>query len=259
MGFNLRATNPIMKLSLTPLLVLLFIALKSISQETKEIVEKSGTKWNKEKKVYSVLIDNNTVKQGAYQHYYNDKLVVSGFYKMDKKDSVWQRNTSRGVMVSKKMYAEGKRTGSWEFFNQDGSTALKYDFNTASFQTQQPDTLIVKYQAANGDWAIGKADRAPVWLRSKWEWFAYVNITLRYPVGAIDAQKSGVVLVGVLVDEEGNAIEYTIDKSVFPALDNESLRVVQQFQPEFLPAERDGKKVRSKVLVPMIFKMEAQG
>jgi TonB family protein len=244
-----------MKLSLSPLLILLFIAIKSFSQQTKEVVEKSGSKFNKEKKVYYVLKENNTVKHGPYKHYYNGNLAVTGFYKQDKKDSVWQRNDSRGSIVSKKIYTENKRTGIWEFFNKDGSPAQQYDFSKETFQIQEPDT-VYSYQVANGEWIKGHANGGPVWLRSTYEWISYLNITLRYPQDAIDHEKQGAVAVDVWVDENGNAVDYTVEKSVYPALDEESIRVVKLFQPEFLPAEKDGKKVKSKIRVYIIFKME---
>jgi TonB family protein len=81
-------------------------------------------------------------------------------------------------------------------------------------------------------------------------------MTMRYPQKAIDHNKMGVVLVTVTLDEEGNAIDYQVEKSVYPALDQESIRVVTLFQSEFLPAVKDGKKVKAKVKIPMTFRLE---
>lgn len=245
-----------MKLTVGPLLILLFIAIKSFSQQTVEVVE-TVDKQFKDKNVYSVLKENKSIKQGLYQHYRRDNVIHSGYYKMDKKDSTWQRSDTRGRVMSQKSYAENRRTGVWTFFENDGKIALQYDFNKNEFLTQLPDSVIVdSYLSSGGEWIKDKADREPVWLRSKSEWIAFLNTTLRYPMDAIDNNKSGVVLVTVTIDEEGNAIDYQVEKSIFPALDNESIRVVRLFQPEFLPAEKDGKKVKSKIKIPMVFRME---
>jgi len=249
-----------MKLSLSPLLILLFIAIKSFSQQTKEVVERSGSKYNKEKKVYNVLKENKTVKHGPYQQYYNDILIVSGFYKLDKKDSLWQRNDYRGAVVSKKTYTENNRTGIWEFFNKDGTTTLQYDFSKDSLLVRKPEpNAIHSYQSSSEEWIAGKADREPVWLRSTYEWESFLNVTLRYPQDAIDNNQQGVVWVHITVDEDGNAVDFSVKKSVYPALDEESIRVVKLSQPEFVPAMKDGKKVKSDVQVPITFRMEFGG
>ncbi|MBO9204895.1 MULTISPECIES: energy transducer TonB [Niastella] len=245
-----------MKLTVGPLLILLFIAIKSFSQQTEEIVE-TGEKYNNERKVYSVLKENRTVKQGLYQHYLNGNVVLSGYYIMDKKDSTWQRHTSRGLLMSWKSYAENKRTGIWTFFDYDGKITLQYDFSKNEFIIRQPDsTFSYSYQSADGEWIEGKADQDPIWLRSIKEWQSFLNMTMRYPQKAIDHNKMGIVLVTVTLDEEGNAINYQVEKSVYPALDQESIRVITLFQPEFLPAVKDGKKVKAKVKIPMYFRLE---
>jgi TonB family protein len=246
-----------MKLSLTPLLILLFIAIKSFSQQTKEVTEEYGEKYSRVKVKCSVLKDNSTIKHGHYQFYFTGKLAISGFYKMDKKDSVWQRYDSKGSVVSKKIYTDNKRTGTWEFYKQREELAWQYDFDKDSFinQPEKSFEYTYAYQSSNGEWVKGKADRDPVWLRSTYEWQSFLNRTLRYPQDAIDNNKMGSPSVEIIVDENGEVIEYIVGESVFPALDEEALRVVKLFQPQFLPAEKDGKKVKSKVRIPIVFRI----
>ena len=246
-----------MKLSLTPLLILLFIAIRSFSQQTKEVTEEYGEKYSRVKVKCSVLKDNPTIKHGRYQFYFTGKLAISGFYKMDKKDSVWQRYDSKGSVVSKKIYTDNKRTGTWEFYKQREELAWQYDFNKDSFinQPEKSFEYAYAYQSSNGEWVKGKADRDPVWLRSTYEWQSFLNRTLRYPQDAIDNNKMGSPCVVIVVDENGEAIDYSVVESVYPALDEEALRVVKLFQPDFLPAEKDGKKVKSKVRIPIVFRI----
>lgn len=88
-----------MKLTVGPLLILLFIAIKSFSQETKRVVEGSN---DRVKVIFHVLKENKKVAHGPYEEYVVGQLVNTGFYKMDKKDSVWQRHNSKGILLSKK-------------------------------------------------------------------------------------------------------------------------------------------------------------
>jgi TonB family protein len=245
-----------MKLSLTPLLILLFIAIKSFTQETKKVTEGYGDGSSKVKEIYYVLKDDRAVKQGPYQRYFTDKLQITGFYKMGKKDSVWQRYHHRGSVVSKKMYTENRKTGTWEFYKNDGTIDWQYDFNTDSFTNKPKEEPDYSYQSSTGEWVNGKADRGPVWLRSLFEWQSFINWTLRYPQKAIDQNKMGKVAIEVTLDENGDAIDYSVVESAFPPLDEEALRIVKIFQPEFLPAEKDGKKVKTKVRIAIHFRFE---
>ena len=244
-----------MKLFISHLLLLLVISIPSFSQQTKKIVEESGEKYSKVKKIYYVLTDDQTIKHGPYQLYFTGKLTITGFYKMDKKDSVWQRYDTKGSVVSRKIYTENKRTGIWEFYNNYGAFDWQYDFKKDSFLNKPQGSPDYSYQSLNGEWVKGKADRDPVWLRSIYEWQSYLNRTLRYPGDALDQNKQGKVSVEITLDENGDAIDYSIGESVFPSLDAEAIRLFKIFQPEFLPAVKDGKKVKTKIQLPISFRL----
>jgi TonB family protein len=233
-----------MKLTVGPLLILLFIAIRSFSQETKKVVE--GTN-DRVKMIYHVLKENKQVKHGPYEQYYNGVLVISGFYKMDKKDSVWQLYNSKGTVLSRKTYAENKRTGVWNFNKYDGTPEWQYDFSNDTFLIKPKETPGYSYLSSNGEWIKGKADQDVVWLRSKDEWQYYLSRNVRYPADAIDKKIQERVFVEITIDENGNVIDYSFPEKVYPSLGEEALRLVKSFQPEFLPAEKDGKKVKSKV------------
>jgi TonB family protein len=79
---------------------------------------------------------------------------------------------------------------------------------------------------------------------------------LRYPQDAIDKNKMGKSVIEVTVDENGDAIDYRIAETAWPSLGAEALRMVKLFQPEFIPAEKDGKKVKSKVGVTITNRLE---
>ena len=238
-----------MKLSFTPLLILVFIAIKSFAQETKKVVEEPTERV---KIIYYVLKENKKVKQGPFEQYDNGVLAVTGFYKMDKKDSVWQRFSSKGIVLSKKTYTEDKKTGVWDFNKNDGTTDWQYDFTNDSC-INKPKETPYSYLSSNGEWINGKADKDLLWLRSASEFQYYLTRNIRYPADAIDRNRQGKVFVEITIDENGNATDFSVPAKVYPSLDAEAIRVVKFFHPEFLPAEKDGKKVRSKVRVAIQF------
>lgn len=77
-----------MKLTFAPLLILIFIDIQSISQETKKVVERPRDKFSNMEVKYYVLKSNRDIKHGPYMFSNNGKLFTSGFYKNGKKDSV---------------------------------------------------------------------------------------------------------------------------------------------------------------------------
>jgi TonB family protein len=246
-----------MKPSLAPLLILLFIGIKSISQETKKVVERSRDLTRNMAVKYYVLKDNRDIKHGPWMYYNNDKLFISGFYKNGKKDSVWQRYNTEGKVISQKRYTENKRTGVWEFYDKTGAVEWQHNFSNDS-SVNIPSNALPNYVylASDGQWLKGRADRAPVKLYSAWDWQYFLTRNLRYPAAAIDKGQQGKGVVEVTVDENGDAIDYSISpESSYVLLGEEALRIVKLFEPDFLPAEKDGKKVKVKIPITVQFRL----
>lgn len=245
-----------MKISLAPLLILLFLAIQSISQETKKVVTWPPGKTSKI--VYYVLKANRSIKHGPYLFYNHDKLVTSGFYKDGKKDSVWQHYHSNGWVITKKVYTENKKTGIWEFYGKSGAIEWLHDFSGDSSIDKPKGLPGYSYQSSNGEWVQGKADRDPVRLASSYDWQIFIGRNLRYPMEAIDKGQQGEGVVEVTIDESGDPIEYSIaPETTYPLLGAEALRIVKLFEPEYLPAEKDGKKVKTKVPVTIKFRLRS--
>lgn len=79
---------------------------------------------------------------------------------------------------------------------------------------------------------------------------------IKYPQNAYDSDIQGRVIVRFLVREDGSVGDARVIKSVFPALDEEALRVVKAL-PKFNPAILDGKAVDSWLNLPITFKLPA--
>ena len=248
---------------LTTLLFALVIA-GPLSAQPRKKVTVTGKGFPKTEEVYYVLKDDNTKKDGPYEVIRNENVVLSGFYKNDQKDSVWEVYAPNNILLSRKWYQQGKRTGKWEFFTRAGEVDWTYDFNTnvlvrtPSERSKIKDTATYFYMSPSGSWVRDSLDRVPVALYSSGEWLRYLNTNLRYPDEAVNHNEQGQVIINITVDETGDAVDYTVGKSATPALDAEALRVVRKFNPEFVPAEKDGKKVRVQCRMPLVFKLEQQ-
>lgn len=82
----------------------------------------------------------------------------------------------------------------------------------------------------------------------------FIHKTIRYPEMAIQMGEQGKVYVEFIVEKDGSLTNFRIFTSVSPSLDKESLRVAM-LMPNWIPAMNDGVVVRSKVVVPMVFKL----
>ena len=82
----------------------------------------------------------------------------------------------------------------------------------------------------------------------------FIHKTIRYPELAIQMLEQGKVYVEFVVEKDGSLTNFKVFKSVTPALDQEALRVAM-LMPKWFPAMNEGLVVRSKVVVPMVFKL----
>jgi TonB family protein len=230
------------------------------AQPTKKVVNESRSGWPSKTETYYVLKSDKTIRHGSYELLRMGAPVIEGYYNNGKKDSLWETYGDRGVLLSKKWYVNGVKKGIWEFYSRDGEQDWQYDFTTGKITYQKPrtspDTATHYYLAADSQWTRAKLDIAPKLLYSSGEWLSFLNRTLRYPNEAVDKGQMGTVMIAVTLDETGNAIDYSVFTSAAPALDQEALRVVKLAENEYLPAEKDGKKVRSMYLLPIVFKLE---
>jgi len=241
-------------------LLLLLIATSAFSQQRKKVTDMPGDKHHKIKEVYYVLRSDNTVRDGPYQQLRNDRLTVSGYYKNGQKDSVWEMYSNTQAILSRKWYDHGRMTGKWEFFNSNGEISYTYDFATSkvTYTSAQPrsDTATCIYRNDAGEWVRGHLDQPAVPLFGPAEWLSYLNDNFRYPDEAVEKHLQGKVVISMVVDENGQVSDYAVSTSAAPSLDKEALRVVSSHENLFAPAQKDGKKVRSVVFQPLVFKLE---
>lgn len=77
----------------------------------------------------------------------------------------------------------------------------------------------------------------------------YMQENIKYPKGV---EASGKVMVQFMVDTKGQVKKVKVTKSVHPKLDEEALRVIKSM-PNWIPGEKDGKKVNTTLALPIQF------
>ena len=85
----------------------------------------------------------------------------------------------------------------------------------------------------------------------------YLSMNVRYPQSAHDEDRTGKTVVGFTVQSDGSISDVKIEKSAWPDLDEEAVRVVRSM-PDWTPATKDGKPVASGYTLPVNFILQSQ-
>lgn len=76
-----------------------------------------------------------------------------------------------------------------------------------------------------------------------------------YPVTAQENGVQGRVTVSFVVETDGFITDVEVARSVDPFLDREAMRIVKAM-PKWTPGKKDGKPVRVKYTVPVVFRLQ---
>ena len=83
----------------------------------------------------------------------------------------------------------------------------------------------------------------------------YLNSNIKYPTMSQEMGSQGRVIVQFVVDKNGTIVDPVVVRGVDAYLDKEALRVISAM-PKWNPGMQNGKKVRVKYTVPVIFRLQ---
>jgi protein TonB len=84
-------------------------------------------------------------------------------------------------------------------------------------------------------------------------WAKFLQKNLRYP----DTELQGRVVISFIIERDGKLTDLNIVKGVDNLLDREALRVLK-LAPAWKPGQQNGKPVRVKYTIPIVFQMNEQ-
>jgi protein TonB len=82
----------------------------------------------------------------------------------------------------------------------------------------------------------------------------FIKSKVRYPEMAIQMGDQGKVYVRFVVEKSGAITNVSIARGLTPELDQEAMRVIQMM-PNWEPGKQRGKPVRTRVVIPIVFKL----
>ena len=83
----------------------------------------------------------------------------------------------------------------------------------------------------------------------------YLSGNIKYPTISQETGSQGKVIVQFVVDKDGTITNPEVVRGVDPYLDKEAVRVISSM-PKWKPGVQNGKKVRVKYTVPVMFRLQ---
>ena len=82
----------------------------------------------------------------------------------------------------------------------------------------------------------------------------YIRENIKYPEQAMKERIQGRVTVSFIIEKDGSISDVKAVRSVHPLLDKEAVRVVESM-PKWSPGKHNGKPVRVRFNLPVMFKL----
>ena len=83
----------------------------------------------------------------------------------------------------------------------------------------------------------------------------FISEEVRYPRESIEMGDQGIVYVSFVIEKDGSVSNIDIARGVTKKIDREAKRIVRSF-PKWKPAENAYGKVRTRVRLPIVFKLD---
>ena len=113
----------------------------------------------------------------------------------------------------------------------------------------------IQYQGQSADDAIyTHVEEMPEFPGGHQSFIKYLSQSIRYPGTAVNKKISGNVICSFIIDKAGRIDQVEVVQSLDPALDRETLRVINNM-PAWKPGKNRGKEVMVKFIVPVAFRL----
>lgn len=216
---------------------------------SKVITQKGSVKLKEE---FQVLETDQTVKHGYYRKYQYKRLIESGYYKSNLRDSVWNFYNEDKKLIAQGNYRSDTRVGVWEFYSNNMILVHKYDYDKDSliyFDVQEES----KFGHAPTLFPDTAREQMPIFIGGTCWMFAFIQNNMLYPKEAWHKVKSAKVKVKFIVDKEGKVTEAVSISNTGDGFDEEAIRLVNLMSGEWIPGIQDGKKVQVQFILPFSF------
>lgn len=236
------------------LLLLLVVVTASSAQKPTTITIKTPAPA-KTKEVFQVQKENPAIKNGGYKKYKYKKLIESGYYRNNFKDSSWKIFSQNGTLIANGSYSKDNKTGVWNYFSKTGILVQQYDHDKDSLMYFDI-TEEKKYGNAPMVFPDTAMEQLPIFIGGTCYMFTLIENNLIYPKEAWLMERKAKVYIMFIVDTYGNTTDVKSEKKVGYGFDEEAIKMVSSFGKAWIPGIQKGKKVNVQYKLPIQYSMK---
>jgi protein TonB len=238
--------------------ILLLINSNLFSQSSNTQLRSRENESPRYKETYYVLKSDTSIKHGIYKRTgYENETILSGNYKNGLKDSLWLEYLRFSkTIINKGYYSKGQKVGVWEYFNADGTIALKYDYNSnTKVYSEKENTGNVNETYVKNDTGFisVRLQREPYFNGDETQLWKFIKTSIKSPITITDKETKVTVFVSFLIDDNGLTSNHKIVKGINPMYDAEALEIARKIPNDWVPAIFNGKNVSSIYQLPIRF------
>ena len=175
------------------------------------------------------------------------KMLVSQHFKVDHKllgHSFGKSNLKkRVIMIQKQKKRSFGRYIMFAGLSLMSFVMISWNVHVSDLTSAPKDTL-----------KVGEVDKMPEYKGGYDALTAYMQKSIEYPEQAKKDNVEGKVVVAFTVTETGKVTKVHVEKSDNDVFNASALKVVKSM-PNWIPAEKDGKKVSAKMMLPIVYKL----
>ena len=120
---------------------------------------------------------------------------------------------------------------------------------------EHKDEIIVEKKEPVKEEVFVAVEQMPQFPGGDAELMKFLSKNIKYPTIAQENGTQGRVIIQFVVERDGSITDVRVARGVDPYLDKEAVRVVKSM-PKWIPGKQNGKAVRVKFTVPVMFRLQ---
>ena len=180
--------------------------------------------------------------------YYEDGVIsaIGSYDSKGREKGHWVYFWESGSKSREGKYSKGKSNGKWFFYGEDG--ALE------EIGHYKKDRLLQAISPDGSKVTQTRIERMPEFPGGLDALMKYLGSSISYPDDAKQAGVEGKVYVSFVVGKEGGISNINIRRSVYPSIDKEVIRVIEDM-PNWSPGLSYGRAVKVQYNLPVNFSL----
>jgi protein TonB len=206
------------------------------------------------KEIFYVLKSDSSVRHGSYCLLSNKKILIQGYYKNGKRDSIWTQYDMNGILRFKGYFSLDKRDSVCEYFDNEGKLEQKLDFQNNAVLLYRTQFSNQVFRLISGsDTILSLLDRPPLYIGGTSKINEYIASVIESPLHKPNEKVKGTVYIEFLIDSSGVTSNHRVLKGIGTKCNLEAMRVVRLIPDEWLPGVLNNRHVSVFYVIPIIF------